>query len=65
MVFIGVVIGLAGGVCRHYLGLSGRLGLGLGLALGLVFGAVAGTIRADRRRGQDRENRDLSKRYRE
>jgi len=53
---IGLTIGLAGGVCLHYLGLSWRMGIGLGLALGLVLGAVAGTIRADRRRAQERES---------
>jgi hypothetical protein len=61
---IGLAVGLGGGVCPHYLGLSWRLGLGLGLALGLVFGAVAGTIRADRRREQQKESRDLGNRYR-
>jgi len=60
---VGLLIGLASGVCLHFLGLTWRLGLGLGLALGLVFGAVAGTIRADRRRVKQRG--DLVKRYRE
>jgi len=62
---IGLIIGLACGAGLHLLGLSWRLGLGLGLALGFVFGAVAGTIRADRRRMEEQEKRDLAQRYRE
>ena len=62
---IGLLIGLAAGVCLHFLGLTWRLGLGLGLALGLFLGAVAGTIRADRRREREIENSDLAKRYRD
>ena len=62
---IGVLIGLAGGICLHFLGLTWRLGLALGLAFGLVLGAVAGTIQADRLREQERENQNRATRYRD
>jgi hypothetical protein len=64
-VCIGLLIGLAGGVGLHFLGLTWLLGLGLGVALGLVFGAVAGMARADRRRDEEQDKRDLAKRYRD
>jgi hypothetical protein len=64
-VVTGIVVGLLGGVRLHYLGLTRILGLGLGLVFGLFLGAVLGTIRADRRRDQEREDRDLANRYRE
>jgi hypothetical protein len=53
---VGLMLGMAGGVGLHYLGLSWPMGIGLGLALGLVLGAVAGTIRPDRRGAEEREN---------
>lgn len=62
---IGVLVGLGAGFGLHFLGFTWRLGLGLGLALGLFLGAVAGTVRADRRRVEQLENRDLAKRYRD
>ena len=60
---IGLLIGLGGGVWLHFLGLTWPLSILLGLALGAVFGAVAGTIRADRRRAQEQEKRELARRY--
>lgn len=62
---MGLSVGLAIGLGLHFLGLTWRLGLGLGFALGLFLGAIAGANRADRRRTEEQENRDLAKRYRD
>jgi hypothetical protein len=62
---IGFLIGFALGISLHALGLTLGLSIFLGVALGVVFGALAGTARADRRRTEEQDNRELAKRYRD
>jgi len=61
---VGFLIGFTIGISLRFLGLSWGLSIFAGAALGVVFGAVAGTARADRRRAEEQEDRELAKRYR-